>query len=68
MAKNEASALLYMTKKMVIFHGFQICLPHLQHRNYSNPSGRVMFGLELQTANGMSEVLVNIHLFRFVSC
>jgi hypothetical protein len=31
-------------------------------------SGRVMFGLELQTANGTSEVLVNIHLFHFVSC
>jgi hypothetical protein len=31
-------------------------------------SGRVMFGLELQTANGMSEVLVSIQLFPFVSC
>lgn len=39
--KNEASALTYMTKKIVIFHGFQIYLLHpltLKPRKYSIPS------------------------------
>jgi hypothetical protein len=31
-------------------------------------SGRTMFESELQTANGMSEVLVSIQLFPFASC